>query len=172
MRIPGALALLAAAAVALPLNLIAADDEEIAGTYEVTNLTAQAAAVAAQAAHENCRESGSLVSVAVVDRHGLILALVRDNLAGPFTPKIAEDKARTAINFRSSTANLVAPTEQGRPEAAIRLVDGAMIIPGGLIIDAGGTMVGGIGVSGAPSGELDEQCATAGIEAIEEYIAF
>jgi uncharacterized protein GlcG (DUF336 family) len=41
-----------------------------------------------------------------------------------------------------------------------------------MLIDAGGSLVGAIGVSGAPGGELDDLCALAGIEAIDEDISF
>ena len=46
------------------------------------------------------------------------------------------------------------------------------MVAGGLPIEAAGSVVGGIGVSGAPGGELDEGCAKAGIEAISEDLAF
>ncbi|MXZ82075.1 MAG: heme-binding protein, partial [Gammaproteobacteria bacterium] len=51
-------------------------------------------------------------------------------------------------------------------------VEGAIMLGGGLLIDAGGATVGAIGVSGAPGGELDDLCAQAGIDAIEEDILF
>jgi uncharacterized protein GlcG (DUF336 family) len=38
------------------------------------------------------------------------------------------------------------------------------------MIEAGGSLLGGIGVSGAPGGSEDERCAAAGIEAIREDI--
>ena len=45
-------------------------------------------------------------------------------------------------------------------------------IGGGLPIEAGGAVLGAIGVSGAPGGDADEACAKAGIKAIEEAIEF
>jgi uncharacterized protein GlcG (DUF336 family) len=45
-----------------------------------------------------------------------------------------------------------------------------VIAAGGLPIQAGGELVGGIGVAGAPSGETDERCARAGYEAISEEL--
>ena len=39
-------------------------------------------------------------------------------------------------------------------------------------IEAGGSLLGGIGVSGAPGGREDEMCAAAGIAAIREDIEF
>ena len=37
---------------------------------------------------------------------------------------------------------------------------------GGLPIEVGGSLIGGVGVSGAPSGEVDEECAQAGVDAV------
>ena len=46
------------------------------------------------------------------------------------------------------------------------------MIGGGIPVNAGGTMVGGIGVSGAPGGEQDHKCAQAGIDSVEESLMF
>jgi len=46
------------------------------------------------------------------------------------------------------------------------------MIGGGMVIEAAGSLVGAIGISGAPTGELDDSCASAGIEAIEDLIGF
>jgi uncharacterized protein GlcG (DUF336 family) len=54
----------------------------------------------------------------------------------------------------------------------VRQVTDALMIGGGMVVDAGGSLVGAIGVSGAPGGELDDLCAAAGIAAIEDEIAF
>jgi uncharacterized protein GlcG (DUF336 family) len=63
-------------------------------------------------------------------------------------------------------------TAPGQPQAGVRQVTDALMIGGGMVIDAGGSLVGAIGVSGAPGGELDDLCAAAGIAAIEDDIAF
>ena len=47
-----------------------------------------------------------------------------------------------------------------------------MAAGGGLVIEGGGNVFGAIGVSGAPGGEADEACASAGIAAIVEAIEF
>jgi len=57
-------------------------------------------------------------------------------------------------------------------QAGIRSLPGAVIIGGGLIVEAGGSLVGAIGVSGAPGGDADETCAKAGIEAIQSKLDF
>jgi uncharacterized protein GlcG (DUF336 family) len=55
---------------------------------------------------------------------------------------------------------------------AIRNLPGAVVIGGGLVVEAGGSLVGAIGVSGAPGGDADEACAKAGIDAIQSKLDF
>jgi uncharacterized protein GlcG (DUF336 family) len=43
---------------------------------------------------------------------------------------------------------------------------------GGQPIEAGGSLLGGIGVSGGPGGEADDACALAGLKAIADLIEF
>lgn len=57
-------------------------------------------------------------------------------------------------------------------QSGIRNLPGAVIIGGGLIVEAGGSLVGAVGVSGAPGGDADEACARAGIEAIRDKLEF
>jgi uncharacterized protein GlcG (DUF336 family) len=45
-------------------------------------------------------------------------------------------------------------------------------VAGGLLVEAGGALVGGIGVSGAPRGDIDDVCAAAGIAAIRDSLEF
>jgi uncharacterized protein GlcG (DUF336 family) len=45
-------------------------------------------------------------------------------------------------------------------------LDGLVVSAGGLPINIGGNILGGVGVSGAPSGKTDEKCAQAGIDAV------
>ncbi len=46
------------------------------------------------------------------------------------------------------------------------------MLGGGVPVDAAGTMVGAVGISGAPSGQMDDTCARAGIEAVADDLAF
>ena len=139
-------------------------------TFEV--LTPDAALRAAQAALENCRESGYQVAVAVVDRFGGIQVVLRDQLAAPRTVNTAVGKARTAAGFRTNTTDMVSVTAAGKPQAGIRNLPGVIIIGGGMLIEAAGSLVGGIGVSGAPGPHLDDICAQAGIDDIEDLLEF
>jgi uncharacterized protein GlcG (DUF336 family) len=125
---------------------------------------------ATRAALEDCRKRGYQVSVAVVDRSGVAQALLRDRFAGPHTPSTAIGKGWTAISFRTNTQEFAAETQAGKPSSGIRDLPNVVAVGGGVLIEAGGSIVGAIGVSGAPTGEADEQCAKAGIAAIRDDI--
>lgn len=141
-------------------------------TYSVKLLTPETALTAAQAAMAHCRKAGHQVSVAVVDRAGLVQVLLRDRFAGPHTLDIAPQKAWTAASFRMSSAALAAETQAGKPMSGIRATPRVMAIGGGQVIEAGGAVLGAIGVSGAPGGDADDACALAGIKAIADAIEF
>lgn len=140
------------------------------GLFTVKVLTPETALKAAQAALAKCRASGYQVSVAVVDRSGVVQVLLRDRFAGPHTADTASAKAYTAASFRTNTTELAEATQAGRPQSGIRNRPGVAAVGGGLMIEAGGSLVGAIGVSGAPGGREDDGCAAAGIAAIREDI--
>jgi len=142
------------------------------GTYVVKLLTPEAALTAARAALASCRNAGHQVAVAVADRSGVLQVLLRDRFAGAHTVEVASNKAWTAASFRISTASLAAETQAGKSMSGIRAVPRVMAFGGGLVIEAGGSTFGGIGVSGAPSGEADDACAAAGLKAIADAIEF
>jgi uncharacterized protein GlcG (DUF336 family) len=142
------------------------------GTYQIRLMTPETALKAAQAALKSCRDSGYQVAVAVVDRGGVTQVLLRDRFAGPHTPRMAVDKAWTAVSFRTNTTDLARLTAPGQPQSGVRHRPRVVTVGGGLIIEGRGAILGGIGVSGAPGGEADDACANAGIAAIKESIEF
>ncbi|HYR37302.1 MAG TPA: heme-binding protein [Burkholderiales bacterium] len=155
---------------ALLVALAAAPAAAADATFTVKVLTPETALKAAQAALARCRSSGYQVSVAVTDRMGVVQVLLRDRFAGPHTPDLASAKAYTAVSFRTSTTELAEATQAGKPSSGIRNRPGVAAVGGGLMIEAGGSLLGAIGVSGAPGGREDDACAAAGIAAIREDI--
>lgn len=137
-------------------------------TFSVKVLTPETALKAARAALERCRASGFQVSVAITDRMGVVQVVLRDRFAGPHTPDLATAKAYTAASFRTNTSELAELTQAGKPQSGIRNRPGVAAVGGGLMIEAGGSLVGAIGVSGAPGGREDDACGAAGIAAIRE----
>lgn len=150
---------------------------ESSALYTYRSLSVDLASQAAWGAIKDCRNKGYSVAVAVVDRGGNLQALLKDQFAGPHTPETAIRKAWTANSFRQSTADLAGMLEEKRIPSQVPNNPGALLVGGGLFIEAGGVIVGGIGVSGAPPGKserdsIDGACAKAGIESIREEIEF
>jgi len=154
----------------LVVALSAYAEEEALTTFRA--LKPAVAQELALATLEACRKGGYQIAVAVVDRSGVTQVILRDQLAGPHTPETARRKAWTAASFRTDTLAMVEVTRSGQPQAGARDIDQALMIGGGVPIDAGGFLVGAVGVSGAPGGEIDHECALVGIEAIEERLLF
>ena len=139
-------------------------------TMPLTTLSTGAALTAARAAFDRCSKDGYTVAVAVVDRGGQALAVLRDPLAGAHTVPTAIGKASTAVSFRMETTDLARETQAGRPQSGLRELPGVVAAGGGMPIRAKGSLVGGIGVSGAPGGDADDACAKAGIAAISDAL--
>jgi uncharacterized protein GlcG (DUF336 family) len=159
------LALAATLLVASPLR---AQDALV--TYK--SLSPELALELARAAFADCQKRGYQVAVAVTDRFGVPQVMLRDRFAGPHTPATAAGKAWTAVTFRTNTTDLIAISQPGMPQSGLRDLPGAVILGGGMIIEAAGATVGAIGVSGAPGGEADDACAKAGIEAVRDKLEF
>lgn len=160
---------LLAMAAACALSSFPAFAQETTVTYK--SLSPELAQEAAKAALTDCRTRGYQVAVAVVDRFGTPQVMLRDRFAGAHTPPTATGKAWTAVSFKSSTNDLNTATQTPAMHG-LRHLPNVVIIGGGLMIEAGGSLLGGIGVSGAPGGDADEACAKAGIAAIKDKLDF
>jgi uncharacterized protein GlcG (DUF336 family) len=158
--------------VLLLAPLIATPARAEEGLVTFKSMSVDLALALARAALADCQKQGYQVSVAVVDRFGVTQVLLRDRFAGAHTVPTATGKAWTAVSFRTNTGELVAATTPGSPQAGVRNLPNATIIAGGVMVEAAGTLVGAIGVSGAPGGDSDETCAKAGIAAIRDKLDF
>ncbi len=156
-------------AQAVPISAPAGAQDALI-TYK--SLSPEVALDLARAALAECRKRGYQAAIAVVDRFGVTQVMLRDRFAGAHTPQTAAGKAWTAVSFRTNTTELVALTQPGMPQAGLRNLSGAVILGGGIVIEAGGSLVGAVGVSGAPGGDADDACAKAGIEAVRDRLDF
>jgi uncharacterized protein GlcG (DUF336 family) len=125
-------------------------------------LTLAAAKEAADVAMSSAMAQGFPVSVTVVDRDVVIVQQRADTATGA-TVQVSLSKAVAAAGFQMPTS-AIQDYAKGNPGAVY--IQGFSILPGGLPITLDGSVVAGIGVSGAPTGEIDASCAAEGINAI------
>jgi uncharacterized protein GlcG (DUF336 family) len=150
------------------LSLGLAADVDVAQNLPVEKtLPRELAVEAALGAIAACEQQGYRVSVAVVDRAGLVRALIRGDGAAPHTLDSSSRKAYTAASLQRSTEELTKMVAGNPTAAGLRDInDKIIILGGGLPIKAGDEVIGGIGVGGAPGGDKDEACAQAGLDKI------
>jgi uncharacterized protein GlcG (DUF336 family) len=134
------------------------------------NISLALANEAATAALQFCTAKGWKVSVAVVDRAGQLKVLLRADDAGPHTIDSSRRKAYTAASLREGTSAILEIVQKTPGAATLPMIDGFLILGGGMPIRAGDEVIGAIGIGGAPGGHLDDQCAEAGINKIRERL--
>ncbi|MET9436311.1 heme-binding protein [Streptomyces sp. NPDC006551] len=159
----GAVSANASAPAAAPAAAVKADASN-KNLQQTTHLTIDAATRAAQATLDAAEAENQRVTVAVVDRNGNTVVTLRGDGAGPQSYESAERKAFTAVSWNAPTSVLA-----GRLAQAPNLKDipGTLFLGGGVPVTAKGAPIAGIGVAGAPSGDLDEKFARAGAEALD-----
>lgn len=138
------------------------------GLVTQRNLSLPMAKTIAEAALAACKVKGYSTSVAVVDRAGQVLVILRDEGATAQTAEMARRKAFTARMFRSTTLEFQKRTSDPA-YAAQRDVADILALGGGVPIMVGNDVVGGVGSSGS-SQEQDDACAKAGIAKVAELL--
>ena len=139
-----------------------ADDEN--PYIKLRFLSPELASKAVIAAVEDCTNRGYKVTAAVVDRTGNLSALLRNPLSGAHTIKVAERKAYSAASLQTATSQMAVRSD-------LNFAPGILLIVGGLPIEVGGHLYGGIAVAGADP-QVDEECSQTGIDAIAEILDF
>ena len=130
-------------------------------------LPLELATKAADAALKACVAEGHNVSVAIVARDGSTKVLLKADNSGPHTATSAQGKAFTSAAMGRDTAGLAEFIASKPANEGLRDMDARMVIQaGGLPVRIANALVGGIGVGGAPSGDIDAGCAVAGLKAI------
>ncbi|OZA27017.1 MAG: hypothetical protein B7X91_09900 [Hydrogenophilales bacterium 17-64-11] len=124
----------------------------------------------AMASVEACRQDGYNVSAVVLDRAGNVQVALRDTLAARHTLEIAERKAGMTIMSGTESGEFRAARGDIRPE--LNHIDGLIVMDGALPIRAAGSLIGAVGISGAPGGDKDAACAAAALKKVEERLEF
>jgi len=117
-----------------------------------------------------CAASGYAVAATVVDRAGVVRALLRADNAGAHTVAASQQKAWTSASAKNTTLAMMEGAQKNPAAANLGDIPGFLLLGGGLPIKAGNEVIGAIGVGGAPGGHLDEQCAVAGIAAAKDQL--
>lgn len=135
------------------------------------DLSTAAALDAATTSLASCEQSGYRVTVTVVDKAGLPIAIVKGDGAAPHTLDSSRGKAYTAMTLgalfgETTTSRIADKVRSNAAAAALEDVPGILLLGGGVSLQLGGEVVGGLGVGGAPGGLLDEACAIAGAETV------
>jgi uncharacterized protein GlcG (DUF336 family) len=138
------------------------------GLVTQKNISLAMAQTIAQAALTQCESMGFKVSVAVVDRGGLTIVMLRGDGAGLHTPEGAERKAYTARTFSQPSADFVKRLSDRPDTVGSRHYTRVLALGGGLPIKVGSEVVGAVGVSGSPG--KDDVCSQAGIDKVTDQL--
>ena len=133
------------------------------------NLSLGLAKTIAEATLAACKDKGYHTTVAVVDRAGQLLVLLRDEEAAPQTVEMAQRKAYTARMFRMTTQDFQKRTMPDQPYAGQRDISGMLALSGGVPIQVGKETIGGVASSGS-SLEMDDACAKAGVAKVADKL--
>lgn len=150
----------------IPVKSFAEDPDVIS----VKRMSLELANDIASVAVKTCRKMGYQVSAVVVDRNAIVQVVMRDIHASRFTLQIAEEKANAVILGGVSSGELRKNRDDIRPE--LNHVNGLLVMQGGLPIQAAGSLIGAVGVSGAPGGDKDELCASKALDKVRDRLDF
>ncbi len=152
------------------MMLLAAPVTHAADVISVKLMTLDLAVDIAQGAIDICRKAGYQISVVVVDRSGRTQVVMRDVFANQYMTQLAQAKANAVVLSGTSSSAL----RKNRADIASELntLDDLLLLDGGVPVTVAGSIIGAVGVSGAPGGDKDEACALQGIEAVQERLDF
>ena len=117
-----------------------------------------------------CAADGYNVTATVVDRAGTVRAVQRADNAGPHTLEASRLKAFTAASAKNSTLALMEGAQKNPGAANLTHIPGYLLLGGGLPVKAGDEVIGAVGIGGAPGGHLDDKCAQAALEQVQNLL--
>lgn len=157
--------LILAAAAALALSSAAS-----AQILQEKNMPLGLAADLARETVAACSAQGYNVTATVVDRAGVVRAVLRADNAGPHTVDASRRKAFTSVSTRLPTSTVTENVQKNPAAAQLVAIDGFLVLAGGVPVKVGNETIGAIGVGGAPGGNLDEACANAALAKVQDQL--
>ncbi|WP_312016967.1 heme-binding protein [Bradyrhizobium jicamae] len=161
-----------ASLIAVTCCIVLAPARAAEGIVTYKSLAPDVAFDLAQSALQQCRKDGYQIAVVVSDRFGAPLVELRDRYTPVGALDIAKGKAWTSITFTRNTSDFAKAIKDGRIGAGLVGLPGVTPLAGGVVIEAGGSLLGAVGVAGAPGGDKDEACAKAGVDAVQDKLDF
>ena len=150
---------------AAALTLLAATSAD-AQVLQERSISSSLAVELAQATVAACSAKNFAVTATVVDRAGIVRAVVRADRAGAHTVDASRAKAFTSASARANTSAMADTAAKNEGARNLVHIPGFLLLGGGVPVRAGDDVIGAVGVGGAPGGQLDEECANAGLQAI------
>jgi uncharacterized protein GlcG (DUF336 family) len=117
-----------------------------------------------------CAKQGYNETAVLVDLDGVRQAVLRGDGTGAHTLDSANDKAYTSASFKTDTLALVERAKTVPIAPILAKLPHLLLFGGGVVIKIGDEVVGAIGASGAPGGDLDDNCARAGLDKIRDRL--
>jgi uncharacterized protein GlcG (DUF336 family) len=157
-------------ALAAAASIIGSSQAAVAQTLPTHRIPAALALEAVGEAVAACARQGYSESAVLVDVDGVRQSLLRGDRAGAHTLDSANDKAYTAASFKSDTSALVERAKTVPIAPLLAKLPNLLLFGGGLVIKIDDEVIGAIGASGAPGGDLDDACARAGLDKIRDRL--
>ena len=161
---------------AIALMAAAGTAAEAQGVINMPKLSAPLANELVGESVAQCAQKGYTVTAVVVDLDGVRQAMLRGNGAPIHTLDNAFYKAYSAASLtlarKEDSTKAVADRMARSPATTVPQtpLPNVTYAVGGVAIMAGGGAIGGIGVSGAPGGQFDEDCARTALGKIKDRV--
>ncbi|MEO7549293.1 MAG: heme-binding protein [Ramlibacter sp.] len=154
----------------LALSLLAAAGASAQAVRTERNISLDLANQIAAATVASCTAAGYAVTATVVDRAGTVRAVQRADNAGPHTLGASLQKAFTSASAKNNTLAMMEGAQKIPAAANLVHIPGFLLLGGGVPVRVGNDVIGAVGVGGAPGGNLDEQCAVAGLDKVKDLL--
>ncbi|WP_440867465.1 GlcG/HbpS family heme-binding protein [Symbiopectobacterium purcellii] len=112
-----------------------------------------------------------LSNTLIVDRAGVVKLAKRMDNAVPHTLEASRMKAFTALTTKAPTENVMKNAQANAEAQNLRDIPGFLLLAGGVPVKVGDQTIGAIGIGGAPSGSIDQQCALDALEAVKAQLS-
>ena len=139
------------------------------GVVMQRNLSLAMAKTIAEAALAECKARGYNTAVAVVDRAGQVLVIMRNEQATPQAAEMARRKAYTARMFRITTQEFQKRTMDDPARAAQRDLADILALSGGVPVQVGNDTIGAVGSAGSTL-DIDDACSKAGVATVADLL--